>query len=312
MATAAATVTLPNKSAPSPLATLAVALLLAVAGYAALFIAPTEATMGLIQRIFYFHVPFGWTAFVAFFISFISSIAYLRTRGPKWDWLAISSAEVGVPFVTVMLVTGPIWAHPVWGIWWTWDARLTSTFRVALGALYVCYLLLRTLIDEPERRAVVSAVFNIFWCGLRYSAGLFFDLVFSALQHPQPVIGAGGSLDPRMLDVLLALLGRPRWRLLALLLRQRYRPGGAALRSRAPSPRPDGQALNAALGGREQQTRSRPGRQADAFSGSHRSLVLLLKASLPRKSHQQDELFAVKKVTVFFGLQRRRQNEKSR
>src|ERR1700730_10612350 len=109
------------------LATLGVALLFAVADYAALYVAPTEATMGLIQRIFYFHVPFGWTAFVAFFISFVSSIAFLRTRAPKWDWLAVSSAEVGVPFVTVMLVTGPICAHPVWGIWWSWDARLTST-----------------------------------------------------------------------------------------------------------------------------------------------------------------------------------------
>ncbi len=152
-------------------------LLLGVAAYCALFVAPTEATMGLIQRIFYFHVPFGWSAFVAFAISFVSSIAYLRSRAPKWDWLAVSSAEVGLPFVTVMLVTGPIWAHPVWGIWWTWDARLTSTF--VLWVLYVCYLLLRTLIDEPERRAGSLGRFQHLR-GLRYSAGLFFDL---ALPH---------------------------------------------------------------------------------------------------------------------------------
>ena len=142
-----------KKQGMQAFATLGVALLLAVAGYCALFVAPTERTMGLIQRIFYFHVPFGWTAFVAFFISFVASIAYLRSRAPKWDWLAVSAAEVGVPFVTVMLVTGPIWAHPVWGIWWTWDARLTSTF--VLWVLYVCYLLLRSLIDEPERRAAL-------------------------------------------------------------------------------------------------------------------------------------------------------------
>src|SRR5437879_7175945 len=201
------------------LATLGVALLLAVAGYCALFVAPTEATMGLIQRIFYFHVPFGWTAFVAFFISFISSIAYLRSRAPRWDWLAVSSAEVGVPFVTVLLVTGPIWAHPVWGIWWTWDARLTSTF--VLWVLYVCYLLLRTLIDEPERRAVVSAVFGIF---AAFDVPLvYFSIWFFRTQHPQPVLGAGSGsgLDPQMWRVFLtcwaALLG-----VLIVMLRQRY------------------------------------------------------------------------------------------
>jgi heme exporter protein C len=214
----AANPTQAGKAGTQALATIGVALLLSVAAYCALFVAPNEATMGLIQRIFYFHVPFGWSAFVAFAISFVSSIAYLRSRAPKWDWLAVSSAEVGVPFVTVMLVTGPIWAHPVWGIWWTWDARLTSTF--VLWVLYVCYLLLRTLIDEPERRAVVSAVFNIF---AAFDIPLvYFSIWFFRTQHPQPVIGAGGSLDPRMLDVLL-LCWAATLALLALLLRQRYR-----------------------------------------------------------------------------------------
>jgi len=127
--------------------TLGVALLLGVAGYAALFIAPTERTMGVIQRIFYFHVPSAWTGFVAFFITFVASIAYLRGRNPKWDRLAVSAAEIGVAFFTVVLITGPIWAKPVWGIWWTWDARLTSSF--VLWLLFVCYMLLRTLGDEP-------------------------------------------------------------------------------------------------------------------------------------------------------------------
>src|SRR5438309_6134408 len=176
-----------KKTGAQGLATLGVALLLAVAGYCALFVAPTEATMGLIQRIFYFHVPFGWSAFVAFAISFVASIAYLRSRTPKWDWLAVSSAEVGVPFVTVVLVTGPIWAKPVWGIWWTWDARLTSTF--VLWVLYLSYLLLRTLVADAERRAVVSAVFGIF-------AFLDVPLVYMSIrwwrtQHPQPVIAGG-------------------------------------------------------------------------------------------------------------------------
>jgi heme exporter protein C len=193
-------------------------LLLCAASYFALIWAPEEATMGLVQRIFYFHVPSAWTGFVAFFLVLFGSIAYLRTRSMKWDWLSVASAEVGVAFFTVVLLTGPIWAKPVWGIWWTWDARLTSSFL--LWVLYVSYLVLRTLVDEPERRAIVAAVFGIF-------ASLDIPLVYFSIwwfrtQHPQPVIGEGGSLDPRMGRVLLlcwcAMLG-----VMTLLIRVRYR-----------------------------------------------------------------------------------------
>src|ERR1700733_11079513 len=194
--------------------TLLVALLLGVAGYAALFVAPSERTMGLIQRIFYFHVPSWWSAFVAFSIVFVSNIAYLWTRKPKWDWLAVSAAEIGVAFVSIGLITGPIWAHPVWGIWWTWDARLTSAF--VLWVLFVCYLLLRTLVDDSERRAVFSADFGIF--AAVAIPFVYFSIWFFRTQHPQPVIGDGGSLDATMLRVLLlcwaAMLG-----ILVLLLR---------------------------------------------------------------------------------------------
>jgi heme exporter protein C len=200
------------------LETLLVAALVGFAGYCALFVAPTEATMGVIQRIFYFHVPSWWTAFVAFTIVFVANIAYLRGRNPKWDWLGVSAAEVGVAFVTVGLVTGPIWAHPVWGIWWTWDARLTSAF--VLWLLYVSFLLLRTLIEEPERRAVVSAVFGIF--AAVDIPLVYFSIWFFRTQHPQPVIGDGGSLDSRMARVLLlcwaAMLG-----VLVVMVRQRYK-----------------------------------------------------------------------------------------
>jgi heme exporter protein C len=196
-----------------------VLLLMAFAAYAALFVAPTERSMGVIQRIFYLHVPSAWTAFTAFFICFIANLQYVFRRQPRWDWLGVSAAEIGLAFTTVVLVTGPIWAHPVWGIWWTWDARLTSTF--VLWLLYVSYLLLRTLIEEPDRRALLSALFGIF-------AFIDVPLVFGAIrwwrtQHPQPVIlGAPGSgLHPTMLAVLffcwIAMLG-----LMTLLLRQRY------------------------------------------------------------------------------------------
>ena len=204
--------------AVSPLSVVVVFLLVAAASYGALIAAPEEATMGMIQRIFYFHVSSAWTGFVAFTMVFIGSIAYLRTRALKWDWLSVASAEVGVAFFTVVLVTGPIWAKPVWGIWWTWDARLTSSFL--LWVLFVSYLILRTLVDEPERRAMVSAVFGIF-------AALDIPLVYFSIwwfrtQHPQPVMGDGGSLDPRMWRVLMlcwaAMLG-----VMTLLIRVRYR-----------------------------------------------------------------------------------------
>ena len=163
----------------------AVALLLVIASaYASFYIAPQERTMGLIQRIFYFHVASAWAGFTAFFICFIGNLMYVWKRAEKYDWLAVSCAEVGLTFTTVVLITGPIWAHPVWGIWWTWDARLTSTF--VLWLLYVSYLLLRTLIEEPDRRALLSSLFGIF-------AFIDVPLVFGAIrwwrtQHPSPVI----------------------------------------------------------------------------------------------------------------------------
>jgi heme exporter protein C len=178
----------------------AVAILLVIAAaYAAFFIAPEERTMGLIQRIFYFHVASAWSGFTAFFLCFMGNLLYVWKRDQKYDWLAVSGAEVGLAFTTVVLITGPIWAHPVWGIWWTWDARLTSTF--VLWLLYVSYLLLRTLVDEPDRRALLSSLFGIF-------AFLDVPLVFGAIrwwrtQHPQPVImgGQGSGLDPTMKSV---------------------------------------------------------------------------------------------------------------
>src|SRR5208282_4800010 len=92
--------------------------------YEALVVAPTEQTMGDVQRIFYYHVPSAWTAGVLFFINLVASIVYLARRNLKADALALAAAEVGVVFCTIVLVTGPIWARPVWGIWWTWDMRL--------------------------------------------------------------------------------------------------------------------------------------------------------------------------------------------
>jgi heme exporter protein C len=202
------------------LAGVAVLVLLGAAAYAAFFIAPTDAKQGLIYRILYLHVASAWTGLTSFFICFVANVLYVLRRQPRWDWLGVSAGETGLVFTTVVLVTGPIWAHPVWGIWWTWDARLTSTF--ILWLLYVAYLLLRTLVEEPDRRALFSALFGIF-------AFVDVPLVFGSIrwwrtQHPQPIIMGepGSGLDPMMLRVLLfswlAMLG-----LMTLLLWQRYR-----------------------------------------------------------------------------------------
>src|SRR3979409_2454220 len=124
-----------------PIFAVLTALLLSYALYQALEVAPTEQTMGDVQRIFYYHVPSAWTAFILFTINFVASIIYLIRRRPAADVVALVSAEVGVVFCAIVLVTGPIWARPVWGIWWTWDMRLTSP--LVLWFLYVSHLFLR-------------------------------------------------------------------------------------------------------------------------------------------------------------------------
>jgi len=181
-----------------PILAVLTALLLAYAFYEAIWVAPTERTMGDVQRIFYYHVPSAWTAFCLFFTNLIASIVYLVWKSSKADALAVAAAEVGVIFCTVVLVTGPIWARPVWGIWWTWDVRLTST--LVLWLIYMSYLVLRRFSDSSQtpKLAAVLAIFGALDVPLVY-----FSIWFFRTQHPQPVIGGGGSLDPRMLRVFL-------------------------------------------------------------------------------------------------------------
>jgi heme exporter protein C len=171
-------------------------LLVIAAGYASFFVAPEERTMGALQRIFYLHASCAWAGLTAFSICFLCNLLYVWKRKEKYDWLGVSCAEVGTVFTTIVLISGPIWAKPAWGIYWTWDARLTSTF--VLWLLYVAYLLLRTLIEEPDRRALLSALFGIF-------AFIDVPIVFGAIrwwrtQHPAPVImgGPNSGLAPGM------------------------------------------------------------------------------------------------------------------
>lgn len=155
-----------NQSAATPrepaLTRLAVATvaIMAVALFLIFFVAreASDAMGGDLQRIFYVHVPSAWAAYLAFGTTFIASIAFLRTGARRWDLLAHSGAEIGVMFTTVVLITGPIWARPVWGTWWQWDARLTSA--LVMWLTYVGYLLLRGL-SEPERAGRAAAIVGI-------------------------------------------------------------------------------------------------------------------------------------------------------
>lgn len=203
------------------LASAALVAALVIAGaYAIFFIAPMETRQREIQRIFYFHVGSAWTAGVAFFITFIANIAFLFKRSMTWDRMGVAAAEVGLAFSTVMLITGPIWAKPVWGVAWVWDARLTTS--AILWLLYVGYLLLRSFIDDPARRAVASAAFGVF--AFLDVPLVYFSIRIWRTQHPSPVIagGEGSGLDPVMWNVFLfnwvALLG-----VMALLIWKRYR-----------------------------------------------------------------------------------------
>src|SRR5437868_11211252 len=173
---------------------------LSYALYLALVVAPTEQTMGDIQRIFYYHVPSAWTAMILFFANFVASVVYLIKRSLKADAWALAFAEVGVVFCTVVLVTGPLWAKPVWGIWWTWDARLTTT--LVMWLIYVSYLVLRRF-TEGGQTAVLAAALAVF--GFLDVPIVYMSIRWWRTQHPQPVIGGGpgSGLDSQMKAALM-------------------------------------------------------------------------------------------------------------
>ena len=182
-----------------PILGILTAILLSYALYEALVAAPTERTMGDVQRIFYYHVSSAWTAFLLFFVNFVASIVYLIRRSAKADMVALVAAEVGVVFCAVVLVTGPIWARPVWGIWWApGDIRLNST--LVLELIYVSYLVLRRF-STSGQTPLIAAALAVF--GALDVPLVYFSIWYFRTQHPQPVIGGGGSIDPRMMHVLL-------------------------------------------------------------------------------------------------------------
>lgn len=148
------------------------------------------ATMGgQLQRIFYFHVPAAWAAYLSFAVVFLGSIGYLKTGARRWDLLAHSAAEIGVVFTSLVLITGPIWARPVWGTWWQWDARLTSS--LVMWLTYVGYLLLRGLSTDPARTGRLAAVVGLI--GFINVPIVHFSVQWWRTLHPSgPAVAAVG------------------------------------------------------------------------------------------------------------------------
>jgi heme exporter protein C len=175
--------------------------LMIAALYMVFIYVPTEEHSGIIQRIFYFHVPVAWVAFVAFFIAFIFSILYLWKRETKWDAIAHASAEVGVLFTTLVLITGPIWAKPVWGIWWTWDARLTTS--LVLWLIYIAYLLVRSFATESARGARYGAVVGI--VGFIDVPVVFIAVSLWRTQHPTTIVFEGGLTTPMLMTLIVCV-----------------------------------------------------------------------------------------------------------
>ena len=187
-------------------ATDSVGILTVVLMLAALFMVfvyvPTEADQGIVQRIFYFHVPCAWVAFAAFGLVAISGAFYLWLGQQVWDDLGYAAAETGMVFCTLMLITGSIWAKPIWGAWWTWDSRLTTT--LILWLLYGGYLMLRVMADDTPQTARFGAV-----AGIVAAADVPVIIVSVRLWrtiHPAVLVtrqGGHGLEDPRMVATLM-------------------------------------------------------------------------------------------------------------
>jgi heme exporter protein C len=171
----------------------------------AVYYTPLEAKQGAAQKIFYLHVPAAWVAFLAFFLVAVASGVYLWLRDTRLDRFAESSAEVGVVFTTVVLITGPLWARPIWGTYWAWwDVRLVST--LFLWFIYVSYLVLRGAVESPALRARYSAILGIL--GAFLIPFIHLSVYLFATMHPMPIVGKPSkpSLPNEMLSTLMLSL----------------------------------------------------------------------------------------------------------
>jgi heme exporter protein C len=177
------------------------ALALLVVTYAIFFVAGPLAVQGDAARILYFHVPIAWIAFLAFGIVFVASVAYLRTSNPRWDHLGRASAEIGVIFTTLVLITGSIWGYPIWGTWWSWDPKLTTT--LIMWFMYLAYLMVRSYAEPPRgpRFAAVVGIVAVVDVPIVYLSSYWWRTL-----HPAPAIGPLAEQQPSATIVWILLL----------------------------------------------------------------------------------------------------------
>jgi heme exporter protein C len=173
--------------------------LLAAVVYGLFFIARPDRVQGDAARIVFFHVPMAWVAFLAFGVVFVASIAYLRTGNARWDHLGRASAEAGVVFTTLVLITGAIWGYPIWGTWWSWDPKLTTT--LILWFMYLAYLMVRAYAEPPRgaRYAAIVGIVAFVDVPIVYEASVWWRTL-----HPSPILGPQASSQST--DVLGLLL----------------------------------------------------------------------------------------------------------
>lgn len=179
----------------------AIALLaLAVATAMVFFYAPVERVMGPVQKVFYFHVAAGWVGMLGFLAAVVAGVAYLITRKSIWDLVGLGAIEIGLTFMLINIITGSIWARPIWNTWWTWDPRLTTATIMEL--VYAAYLMLRQGVEDPEKRARFGAVYAII--GFISVPLTFFSIRIYRTIHPvviggaDPTVNGSFSMTPEM------------------------------------------------------------------------------------------------------------------
>jgi len=175
------------------------AIMIGVALFLVFLVAPQEKEMGDLQRVFYFHVPSAWVGYLALLVAFVASILYLVRRNRRWDDVALASVEIGLVFMTQGIITGSVWAKATWGVWWTWEPRLTTS--AVLWVIYASYLTLRRTIEERDRQARLAAVYSIL--GFVSVPINFMAIRWWRTVHPLVFEGGSSNLEPSMLAVLI-------------------------------------------------------------------------------------------------------------
>jgi heme exporter protein C len=172
---------------------------MAVALFVVFLVAPREAVMGDVQRIFYFHVSAAWVGYLALLVASVGSVLFLVRRQFRWDRLALCSIEIGLVFMTGAIITGSIWAKATWGLWWTWEPRLTTS--AVLWAIYGSYMTFRHAVEDRDRRARVAAVYAML--GFTSVPINFMAIRWWRTLHPLVFDGGGSNLTPAMVVTLI-------------------------------------------------------------------------------------------------------------